>query len=127
MGARCPLCTTWADGFSGVAHHLEDRAALLLASPDAPKAVAAFAKARGWRFAVASTAGSTFSRDMGFEPDADHPWPGVLTFHREEDGRIFRVAKASFGPGDDFCSVFSLMPLLRDGQNGWWPKFSYGR
>ena len=126
MGSRCSMCTTWADGFSGIAHHIEDRAAFLLVSPDAPKKLGAFAKARRWRFAVASTAGSTFSHDMGFEPAPRNAWPGVSTFHREPDGRIFRVAKTLFGPGDDFCAVFSLLPLLRDGQDGWWPKLSYG-
>ena len=127
MGVRCPMCTTWADGFSGVAHHLEDRAALLVVSPDAVKVQRPFAKKRGWRFAMASTAGSTFYKDTGFESDDGRPWPGVATFYREADGRIFRVAKTAFGPGDDFSPVYGVLPLLREGQNGWWPKFTYGR
>src|SRR6185369_4761666 len=27
MGRKCPMCTLWADGFNGIAHHLANRAA----------------------------------------------------------------------------------------------------
>src|SRR6185312_8327527 len=36
MGAGCPYCTLWADGFNGVLPHLENRAAFVVTSPDAP-------------------------------------------------------------------------------------------
>ncbi|MFO0934271.1 MAG: DUF899 family protein [Planctomycetota bacterium] len=127
MGARCPMCTMWADGFSGLADHLQDRAGFLLTSPDAPKALKAFAKARGWRFPVASTAGTTFARHLGFEDAEGHPWPGVSAFTKTADGRILRVGRAEFGPGDDYCSIFPLMGLLAGGQADWWPKLSYGK
>ncbi len=127
MGARCPMCTMWADGFSGLADHLQDRAGFLLTSPDAPKALKAFAKARGWRFPVASTAGTTFARHLGFEDAEGHPWPGVSALHRTEDGRILRVGTSAFGPGDDFCATFALLDLLADGQADWWPKLAYGK
>lgn len=127
MGVRCPMCTTWADGFSGVAHHLEDRAALLVVSKDPVKVQRPFAKKRGWRFPMASTEGSTFYKDTGFEDAEARPWPGIATFHRTADGRIFRIAKTSFGPGDDFSPVFGVLPLLFQGQNGWWPKLDYRR
>jgi len=34
MGQGCKYCTLWADGFSGLISHLENRAALALVSPD---------------------------------------------------------------------------------------------
>src|SRR5262249_27031844 len=37
MGASCPNCTMWADGFNGVFDHLRDRAAFVVASPDTPE------------------------------------------------------------------------------------------
>ena len=36
MGASCPYCTLWADGFNGFVPHIENRAAFVLASPDDP-------------------------------------------------------------------------------------------
>ncbi len=36
MGTGCPNCTMWADGFNGVLHHLEDRAAFVVCSPRRP-------------------------------------------------------------------------------------------
>lgn len=127
MGTGCVMCTTWADGLDGVVDHLEDRAAFLVTSPDPVKVQRAFAKARGWRFRMASSAGTTFFRDLGFEDDDGHPWPGVTTFRKGRGGRVERVASASFGPGDGFSPVFELMPLLHGGQGDWWPRFAYGR
>jgi predicted dithiol-disulfide oxidoreductase (DUF899 family) len=125
MGTRCPMCTMWADGVNGLRHHLEDRAALLVTSTDPVRVQKAFAKKREWRFRMASAAGTLFVSDMGYEDREGRPWPGVSAFHRAADGRLFRVGTASFGPGDDFCPTFAFVGLLKDGQNDWWPKFTY--
>lgn len=125
MGKGCPMCTMWADGIDGVSAHLRDRAGLLVVSDDPVRTQKAMAKARGWRFPMASSKGTPFFRDMGFASEDGSPWPGVSTFHREPDGRILRVARTSFGPGDDFCPTFGFLSLLRNGQDGWWPKLSY--
>lgn len=127
MGRRCPMCTTWADGFSGVAHHLEDRAALLVVSPDPAPIQARFARSRAWKFRMASAKGTTFFKDMGFEGDKGFPWPGISVFHREDDGHVVRVSSTFFGPGDEFSPVFGVLPMLEGGQGGWWPKLKYGK
>lgn len=126
MGRSCPYCTLWADGFNGVTHHLESRAAVALISPDEPEMLERFAAERGWRFPVVSAYGSTFTRDLGFEPEPGTCWPGASGLHRRPDGTIVRVASTTFGPGDDFCSVWHLFELLADGANGWAPKYAYG-
>src|SRR5262245_145337 len=36
MGVSCAYCTLWADGYNGVYHHLVERAAFVLSSPDPP-------------------------------------------------------------------------------------------
>ena len=33
MGASCPYCTLWADGYNGIYHHLSSRAAFIVSSP----------------------------------------------------------------------------------------------
>jgi predicted dithiol-disulfide oxidoreductase (DUF899 family) len=125
MGKRCPYCTLWADGFNGFTDHLLSRAGFALASPDEPSVLKQFAASRGWRYPVVSTHGSTFTKDLGFEPEPRTYWPGVSAFHMDEDGTINRTGRASFGPGDDFCAVWHLFDLLENGANGWEPKYTY--
>ncbi len=123
MGRGCPYCTLWADGFSGVIDHLENRAAFVVSTPDSPETQSKFAESRGWRFRMVSHEGTSFASDMGYRRD-DRWWPGVSVFQRDGD-RIVRVSDTEFGPGDDFCSVFHLLELLPEGSEGWQPKFKY--
>jgi predicted dithiol-disulfide oxidoreductase (DUF899 family) len=124
MGTGCAYCTLWADGFNGVVPHLEDRAGLAVVSPDPPSVQKEFALSRGWRFRMASGEGSTFIEDMGFR--GERSWlPGVSTFWRDGAGRIVRVARAEFGPGDPFAGIWHLFALLREGAGSWKPRFQY--
>lgn len=125
MGRSCPYCTLWADGFNGMVHHFENRAGFALVSPDEPEVLERFASGRGWRFPVISAHSSSFTHDLGFEPEPGKCWPGASGFHRQADGTIVRVAATTFGPGDDFCSAWPLFELLAEGANGWEPKYAY--
>ncbi len=125
MGRGCVYCTMWADGLNGMLPHLEDRAAVVLASPDDPQTQQEFAQSRQWKFRMISTQGSGFSKDMGFEPKPGEHWPGVSAFHQNEDGSIIRSGKAVFGPGDEYSAAWHMFALLRDGANGWEPKYTY--
>jgi predicted dithiol-disulfide oxidoreductase (DUF899 family) len=126
MGRRCSYCTMWADGFNGLHHHLENRCAFVVASPDEPHIIREFAAGRGWKFRMVCATGSTFNNDMGFEPaPGKGVWPGVSSFHRADDGSILRISSAQFGPGDQFCPVWPLLDLLKDGPAGWEPRFEY--
>jgi predicted dithiol-disulfide oxidoreductase (DUF899 family) len=123
MGRSCPNCTMWADGFSGVLLHLEDRAAFVVASPDDPETQRAFARDRGWRFRMVSHQGTTFAVDMGYRSESG--WlPGVSVLRRVND-RVFRVSDAPFDDGDDFCTVWHFFDLLPEGAAGWRAKFEY--
>ncbi len=124
MGASCPYCTLWADGFNGVLGHLQNRAAFVMSSPDAPDAQAKFAASRGWSFRMVSHEGSSFAEDMGYK--AGEGWmPGVSVFKRDGD-KLLRVSDTHFGPGDDFCGVWHLLDLIPEGSDGWQPKYKYG-
>ncbi len=124
MGQSCPYCTLWADGFSGVAEHLENRAGFALVSPDKPKDLKKFAKSRKWNYQSYSSHGSDFKKALGFESAEGSPQPGVSTFYREK-GKIYNIANDTFGPGDVYCSVWPLLDLLKKGVNGWSPKYDY--
>jgi predicted dithiol-disulfide oxidoreductase (DUF899 family) len=125
MGKGCAYCTLWADGFNGVVGHLENRAAFVVVSPDDPETQTKFAQSRGWKFRMLSAKGTAFSKDMGFQTADNHNLPGVSTFHKAGDGKLYRVAHTEFGPGDDFCGVWHLFDLLPRGSNQWQPRFSY--
>ena len=123
MGAGCPNCTLWADGFNGILPHIENRAAFVVASPDQPAAQQKFKAARGWRFRMVSYLDSSFARDMGYH--SDNGWlPGVSVF-RKRGKNIWRVSDSSFDEGDDFCTIWHLFDLLPEGANGWQPQYKY--
>lgn len=124
MGAGCMYCTMWADGLNGLFPHLQNRAAFVVISPDDPEAQQRFAQSRGWKFRLFSSQGTTFSKDMGFLRDNEQ-WPGVSTFHKDEDGIITRIAHDFFGPGDHYCAAWHLFDLLPGGSEGWEPQYVY--
>ena len=128
MGTKCPYCTLWADEYNGVLPHLENRTSFVVSSPDAPEVQEEFAKGRGWDFPMVSVEGNTFAQDMGFHEEAgDFPGyqPGCSIFRKQDDSGITRVSQASFGPGDQYCSVWHFFDLLQDGADGWGPKLKY--
>lgn len=125
MGKHCPMCTMWADGFNGVLHHLEDRAAFVVVSPDSPNAQKKFAQSRGWKFKMLSAQGTSFNEDMGFGTNED-PRPGVSVFLKK-NAEVHRIAKDNFGPGDPYCVVYHFFDLLPGGSAKWRPKFKYNR
>lgn len=124
MGTTCPNCTLWGDGLNGVHHHLANRAAVVVTSPDAPDVQQRFAQNRGWKFPMVSHQGTAFAADMGYRSDGGRWLPGISVFRRE-DGRILRVSDAGFEPGDDFCTVWHILDLLPGGSADWAPRFSY--
>jgi predicted dithiol-disulfide oxidoreductase (DUF899 family) len=117
MGKSCSYCTLWADGFSGVAYFIEKKASFVLVSPDAPEVQKEFAESRGWKFRTYSGAGSTFISDMGYYTEKDGYWPGVSVFHKDKEGKIRRIAKDDFGPGDFYSSPWHFFDLLPEEKN----------
>lgn len=124
MGRDCSYCTMWADGFAGLLPHLSSRAAFVVTSPDVTTAQEEFRRARGWNFPLYSTQGTSFAADMGFDGE-EGLMPGVSVFSKDEAGRVLRVGRAEFGPGDNFCAVWHFLDLLPRGIDGWEPRLSY--
>jgi predicted dithiol-disulfide oxidoreductase (DUF899 family) len=122
MGASCPYCTLWADGFNGANDHLQNSAAFVVSSPDEPAKQAKFVSARGWKFPMVSHRGTSFAKDMGYA-SGDRYYPGVSAFTRK-NGKILRVSDTALHPGDDFCSIWHFLDLI-PGKPDWQPKFAY--
>lgn len=117
MGKACQFCTLWADGFSGEAYFIEKKASFVLVSPDVPEVQKEFAASRGWKFRTYSAADTTFIADMGYYTEAEGYWPGVSVFHKDAEGKITRISKDYFGPGDFYSApwhFFDLLPETKD-------------
>jgi predicted dithiol-disulfide oxidoreductase (DUF899 family) len=125
MGKQCPYCTLWADGFNGIFKHLDNRAPFVVISNDRYDIQSKFAKGRGWKFKMVSSHKTSFFADMGFAGPKGEPGPGVSTFKRTADGKLWQVASAVFGPWDDYCALWPLIELLPKGKNDWEPKYKY--
>jgi predicted dithiol-disulfide oxidoreductase (DUF899 family) len=123
MGSKCAYCTMWADGYSGVYSHIKQRAAFVVASPEAPKAQAKFAASRGWRFPMVSDRGAAFAIKMGYATEDGRCLPGISIFQRRGE-HIVRVNDASSCPHDDFCAAWHLFDLLPAGADGFAPSLS---
>jgi predicted dithiol-disulfide oxidoreductase (DUF899 family) len=123
MGAGCPYCTLWADGLNGILGHLENRAAVVVCSPDSPEQQRKFAQSRNWGFRMLSYQDSGFAEDMGYR--SERGWmPGVSVLTRR-DGKLVRVSNTEFGPGDDFCALWHLLDMIPEGAAGWQPRYRY--
>jgi predicted dithiol-disulfide oxidoreductase (DUF899 family) len=124
MGVSCAYCTLWADGYNGIYHHLVERAAFVVSSPDPPDVQRTFAQGRGWRFPMVSHGGTTFAADLGYRSESGGWLPGVSVF-RLEGGRILRVSDSPCDVGDDFCALWHLFDLLPEGAEEFRPKIHY--
>lgn len=125
MGHKCPYCTMWADGFNGVTDHISNRASFVVESPDELSVMNRFAESRHWGFNMVSSCGNSFKKELGFETEDGLLIPGVSTFRKDEKGDIYLNGSTTFGPGDDFCSVWYFFDMLSNKDDEWSPKFGY--
>jgi len=123
MGQGCRYCTLWADGFNGFLPHLESALSVVLVSKDPPAVQRAFANSRGWRFRLASHGGGAYIREQTAQEGVDN-MPGAVVYERRGDD-IVRTNSCVFGPGDQFCSLWSLLGLAGLGEAEWTPQFRY--
>ncbi len=45
--------------------------------------------------------------------------------HDRYQGASILIARDNFGPGDHYCGVWHMLPLLEGGDDGWQPKLTY--
>jgi predicted dithiol-disulfide oxidoreductase (DUF899 family) len=123
MGQGCRYCTLWADGFNGFLPHLESAMSVVLVSKDAPDLQRRFANSRGWRFRLASHSGGDYIREQSVKEEQDN-MPGAVVYERNGD-KISRKNACIFGPGDLYCSMWSLLGLAGLSESEWTPQYSY--
>ncbi len=123
MGQGCRYCTLWADGFNGFLPHLESAMSVVLVSKDAPELQRQFAASRGWRFRLASHSGGPYIKEQTVMAGSDN-MPGAVFYQRDGD-QITRKNSGIFGPGDIYCSMWSLLGLAGLSEADWTPQYGY--
>ena len=124
MGKSCRWCTLWADGFNGLASHLENRSAFALLSPDKPEVAKEFSESRSWKFRVFSDCDSSLRQDLGLR-DNRNITPAAAAFSKVANGKIHYHGSSVFGPGDNYCVMYDLMDLLPVDSKKWEPQYQY--
>ena len=123
MGQGCRYCTLWADGFNGFLKHLESVMSVVLVSKDPPELQRQFANSRDWRFRLASHGGGEYIREQTLMEGTEN-MPGAVVYERDGD-KITRKNTCVFGPGDIYCSMWSLLGLAGLSEEDWTPQYAY--
>jgi predicted dithiol-disulfide oxidoreductase (DUF899 family) len=123
MGVSCSYCTLWADTINGFLPHLESTASVVLCTPDTPEVQRTFALSRSWKFRMVRDGEMAFTKSSGFLAEDDSCMPGYSTYCIDSTGKILRMTRAGFGPGDLYCGLWHMIPTLTS--QDWYPRFSY--
>ncbi len=138
----CPSCSFWADNYNGTIVHLAHRdTAFAAVSRTSVDNIEAYRERMGWDFPWVSSLNSTFNFDMrvSFTPEeiasgeplynfgtqvfGGEEAPGLSTFIRDDEGRIF-LTYQSFSRGLDMLNGtyhhLDLMAKGRDEDNLEW-------
>ena len=131
----CPMCTSWIDGFNGIAHHLEQNADLAIVAAAELPALRAHARDRGWhRLRLLSCADNTFKLDLGSETrdGAQDSQVSVFTVDPAGSARHFYSAHPWMSAvirerGIDLLNpLWHLLDLTPSGRKEWYPGLDYG-
>lgn len=90
--AGCPSCSAIADGFNGVAVHLENHdVAFLAVSRAALAKLLGFKRRMGWTFPWASSLGSDFNADFNISFTEEQQREGVIAYNYQRGGHAMDV------------------------------------
>jgi predicted dithiol-disulfide oxidoreductase (DUF899 family) len=131
----CPMCTSWLDGFNGVAAHLAQNFDLVVvAAADLP-ALRAHARDRGWdKLRLLSAGESTFKYDLGSEDREGWQDSTISVFTRENDGTLRhfysvhpRLSEDIDTRGtDEYNPIWNLLDLTPKGRGTFDASLDYG-
>jgi predicted dithiol-disulfide oxidoreductase (DUF899 family) len=128
----CPMCSMWADGFDGIAHHMGDRVVFAVVGRAPIGKLRAWGRARGWsRLRLLSSSETSFNADFGVEISPERQLPGVSVFTREGEAIQHRytsegsLVERHHRAMDLLTPVWNLLDLLPSGRGDWMPKHFY--
>ncbi len=129
----CPMCSMWADGFEGIAHHVVDRVGFVIVARAPIAKLREWGRRRQWgKLRLLSSLENDFNRDFGVELAPDRQLPGLSVFTRDADGGIrhFYTSEGSLQERhhramDLLNPVWNLLDLLPYGRGDWMPRHFY--
>jgi predicted dithiol-disulfide oxidoreductase (DUF899 family) len=128
------MCTTWIDGYNGIAPHVEQNNDFVIAAAADLSTLRAHARARGWNnLRLLSCGESTFKYDLGSEDAEGEQDSTISIFTRDADGAVRHFYSAHPRMADDIdqrgidllCPLWHLMDLTPRGRGEWYPDLSY--
>jgi predicted dithiol-disulfide oxidoreductase (DUF899 family) len=131
----CPMCTMWVDGINGAAHHVRQRADLVIVAAAEPPTWRAWARERGWRnLRLVSAGDSTFKWDFGGENKEGGQDSTLNVFRKDADGTIrhFYTAHPTMAADiqergiDLYTPVYNLLDVTPQGRGNWYASLAYG-
>ncbi len=132
QGPPCPMCSMWADGWNGVAEHLDQRLDFALVTQGTVEENQTLAAERGWgNLRWLSAHDSSFKTDFGSMDAEGNQSPFMTVFERDgEDLRLSWSGAARYDDdhyrGVDLLSpVWHLLDLTRPGRGDWFPSLQY--
>lgn len=135
LGSPCPVCSFWADSFSGIGPHLNDRDVTLVVISRAPLELLEAHKRRlRWPFQMVSSADSEFNSDYGvyfteeqIQGEVEYNYarqagrlqhvPGVSVFARGDGGRVFHTYSTYSRGLDALNNAYQYLDLVPKGRN----------
>ena len=120
--AGCPSCSAIADGFNGIAVHLQNHDVAFTAISRAPLAkLQAYKRRMGWTFPWASSSGSDFNSDFNIAFTEEQQRKGGIEYnYRPEAVFEWRAGQEGGGEGAEACSRPCAEPM-------WPPTIATGR
>jgi predicted dithiol-disulfide oxidoreductase (DUF899 family) len=134
--AGCPICSFWADNFSGIVVHLNQRDVTMVAISRAPyEKLAAYERRMGWSFKWISSFGNDFNSDyrVSFTAEelsgktADYNYTlqdprrpereGVSVFFKDPGGAIFHTYSAYARGIDLFNTAYNYLDVVPRGRD----------
>lgn len=132
----CPSCSFWADGYSGMTPHMEQRdIAFVAASRTSMDKINAYKARMGWHFSWVSSLGSDFNFDFHVSASEEQMNGGEMTynyrtgparmselhgtsvFEKNDAGEIFHTY-STYGRGlDPMNNAYAYMDLTPKGRN----------
>lgn len=130
----CPMCTMWIDGFSGIAHHIDQNIDFaVVAAADLP-ALREHARSRGWTgLCLLSAAKNAFKQDLASEDEEGNQDSTVSVFARDDNGAVRhtysthpRMSEELGERGIDLLApIWHVLDLTPRGRGDWYPSLSY--
>lgn len=127
--APCPMCAMWADGWNGIAHHLDENINFALVTSAAIGATNALAVDRGWTaLRWISASDNTFKVDHGGEDENGNLSPAISVWELDDGRPRLSYSGTAHISGEHWRGVDLLSPawhlldLTRDGRGDWMPR-----